>query len=111
MNCSTSTGGPIDRVNDRRAFLLPETVKEMTDISDYRILGGPVYGLYLTPISGSENKLSNITKGEYKDWAGVISRSVNLETFPLKWATLLGLDNECIFLSDHNRQEAATSSR
>jgi hypothetical protein len=92
---------------DRRALFLPETVKEMTDISDYRVLGGPVYGLYLTPISGSENKLGEITKGEYNGWAAVISRSVNLETFPLKWAVLLGLDNECIFLSDHNRQEAA----
>jgi len=92
---------------DRRALFLPETVKEMTDISDYRVLGGPVYGLYLTPISGSENKLGDITKGEYNGWAAVISRSVNLETFPLKWAVLLGLDNECIFLSDHNRQETA----
>ena len=96
---------------DRRALFVPETVKEMTDISDYRILGGPVYGLYLTPISGSENKLGDITKGEYNGWAGVISRSVNLETFPLKWAVLLGLDNECIFLSDHNREETAAAPR
>ncbi len=89
---------------DRRAILLPETVKTMSDISDYRILGGPVYGLYLTPISGSQNRLGDILKGEYKDWAPVISRTVNLETFPLRWGVLLGLENECIFLSDHNRQ-------
>ena len=89
---------------DRRALFVPDTVKALTDISDYRILGGPVYGLYMTPISGSENTLGDISKGEYKEWATVISRSVNLETFPLKWAVLLGLDNECVFLSDHNRQ-------
>jgi 4-amino-4-deoxy-L-arabinose transferase-like glycosyltransferase len=92
---------------DRRALFLPETVKAFTDISDYRILGGPVYGLYMTPISGSQNKLGDILKGEYKDWAIVISRTMNLETFPLKWAVLLGLENECIFLSDHNRQAAS----
>jgi hypothetical protein len=90
---------------DRRAVLVPETVKNMSDISDYRLLAGPVYGLYLTPISGSENRLGDILKGEYKEWAPVISRTVNLETFPLKWGILLGLENECIFLSDHNRQQ------
>jgi hypothetical protein len=89
---------------DRRALFVPETVKIFTDISDYRILGGPVYGLYLTPISGSQNTLGDILKGEYKDWAAVISRGMNLETFPLKWASLLGLENECIFLSDRNRE-------
>jgi hypothetical protein len=33
---------------------------------------------------------------------------VNLEQFPLKWATLLGLENECIFLSDHDREKVET---
>ncbi len=95
---------------DRRALYVPETIKEMTDISDYRILGGPVYGLYLTPISGSQNTLGDILKGEYSAWAPIISRTVNLETFPLKWGMLLGLENECIFLSDHNRQTESSSS-
>lgn len=95
---------------DRRALFVPDTVKLMTDISDYRILDGPVYGLYMTPISGSQNKLADIAKGEYKEWASVISRTMNLTTFPLKWGVLLGLDNECIFLSDHNRQPGAASS-
>lgn len=92
---------------DRRALLVPETVKAMSDISDYRILNGPVYGLYMTPISGSENRFGDILKGEYKEWQPVISRTMNLETFPLKWGILLGLENECIFLSDHNRQEGS----
>jgi len=95
---------------DRPALLLPETIKEMIDISDYRVLGGPVYGLYMTPISGSENKLGDITAGEYKAWAAVIFRGVNMETFPLKWVVPLGLDNQCIFFSDHNRQEATGAS-
>jgi hypothetical protein len=89
---------------DRRSLWVPETVKIMTDYNDYKILGGPVNGLYLTPVSGSQNTLGDILKGEYRDWSGVILRTVNIEKFPLKWATLLGLENECIFLSDHERQ-------
>ncbi len=93
---------------DRRSLWVPETVKTMTDFNDYKILGGPVNGLYLTPICGSQNTLGDILKGEYRDWSGVILRTLNLEKFPLKWATLLGLENECIFLSDHDRQHIPT---
>jgi hypothetical protein len=92
---------------DRRALWVPDTIKTFTDLSDYNVLGGPVNGLYLTPISGSQNKLADILKGEYKDWASTILRSMSLEKFPLKWGTLLGLENECIFLSDHDREHAA----
>lgn len=91
---------------DRRAVWLPETVRTFTDLSDYRTLGGPINGLYLTPISGSDANLRDILKGEYRDWAPLILRSVDLQKFPLKWATLLGLDNECVFFSDHDRQKA-----
>jgi hypothetical protein len=36
-------------------------------MSDYNVLGGKINALYLTPISGSGNMLSDILKGEYKD--------------------------------------------
>ena len=91
---------------DRRSLWVPDTLKTLTEFNDYNVLGGPVNGLYLTPVSGSQNTLGDILKGEYRDWATVILRGVNLEKFPLKWATLLGLDNECIFFSDHDRQHA-----
>lgn len=91
---------------DRRSLWLPETLHVFIDFSDYNILGGPLNGLYLTPISGTDSKLRDIVKGEYKDWAPVIQRTQVLETFPLKWNTVaLGLDNECIFLSDHDRSQ------
>ena len=91
---------------DRRSLWLPDTIRTFTDFGDYSVLGGPVSGLYLTPVSGTDNKLREIVKGEYKDWAPVIQRSQILEKFPLKWNTVaLGLDNECIFLSDHNRDQ------
>lgn len=88
---------------DRRALWLPETVKAMTEFSDYRTFGGPVNGLYLTPISGAQNTLSDIVHGEYKDWAGVILRTQEAQKFPLKAATALPIDNECIFFSDRER--------
>ena len=93
---------------DRRSLWVPETVKTMTDFNDYKILGGPVNGLYLTPICGSQNTLGDVLKGEYRDWSAVILRTMNLEKFPLKWAFLLGQGNECIFLSDHDRQHTPT---
>ena len=89
---------------NRRSLWLPETIHAFTDLNDYNVLGGPVNGVYLTPISGMDNKLRDIVRGEYKDWAPVIQRTQILEKFPLKWNTVaLGIDNECIFLSDHNR--------
>jgi 4-amino-4-deoxy-L-arabinose transferase-like glycosyltransferase len=91
---------------DRRAVWLPDTITTFTDLSDYNVLGGPVNGLYLTPISGTQNRLGDILTGEYKDWAGVILRNANLEKFPLKWGTMLGFENECLFLSDHDREHA-----
>jgi hypothetical protein len=91
---------------NRRSLWLPETMRVFSDLGDYQTLGGPVNGMYLTPVSGTDNKFRDIVKGEYKDWAQVIQRTQILEKFPLKWNTVaLGLDNECIFLSDHNREK------
>jgi 4-amino-4-deoxy-L-arabinose transferase-like glycosyltransferase len=89
---------------DRHSLWVPDTVKTFTEFSDYRVLGGPVNGLYFTPISGSQNNLRDILKGEYRDWGQVILRTFVLEKMPLKWAFLLGFENECIFFSDYDRQ-------
>jgi len=90
---------------NRRSVWLPENQATLGEFDDYKTFGAPVSGLYLTPISGSQNRLSDILKGEYREWASVILRSIDLQKFPLKWATLLGLDNECVFFSDHDRQK------
>jgi hypothetical protein len=92
---------------DRRSVWLPETIQAFTDLNDYGVLGGPVNGLYLTPVSGSQNKMSDVVKGDYKDWSQVILRTVDLQKFPLKWGTLLGIESECIFFSDHDRQKGS----
>jgi hypothetical protein len=91
---------------DRRSIWLPESIKTFNDLSDYNLLGGPINGVYLTPISGSQDKLGDILKGEYQDWAPIILQTAAIEKFPLKWGTYLGVGNECIFLSDHDREHA-----
>jgi hypothetical protein len=84
---------------------VPDSVKTLTDLSDYNVLGGPVNGLLLTPISGSQNKLGDVVGGEYKEWAPLIQRTHLIENLPLKSATLLG-DYDCLFFSDHDRSKA-----
>ena len=89
---------------DRRSILLPDTIKALTDLSDYNTLGGPALALYLTPISGADNKLRDITRGDYKEWSSVILQTPDLSKLPFKWGTLsLGPDKECVFLSDRDR--------
>jgi hypothetical protein len=93
---------------DRRSVWVPDTVKTLSELSDYNVLGAPINGLYMTPISGTQNTLRDIVKGEYQEWAQVIQHAQNPEKIPFKWGTLqLGLDNECIFLSDHDRSRTS----
>jgi hypothetical protein len=90
---------------DRRSLWLPESPKIFSDISDNNLLGTPINGLYLTPISGTANSFRDIVKGEYRNWAELIARYHPLNKFPLQWlSNTLGLENECIFLSDHDRE-------
>ena len=95
---------------DRRAVWLPDTISHYNELSDYKVLGGPINGMYLTPISGGQNKLHDILKGEYKDWAAVVLRSVDLQKFPLKWPALLGPESECVFFSDYDREKSSAES-
>jgi Dolichyl-phosphate-mannose-protein mannosyltransferase len=93
---------------DRPSLWVPDTMKNFTDFTDYNLIGAPVNALYLTPISGTGNTYGDIVKGEYHDWSSVIQRTVVLETFPLKWATVdVGLEKECVFFSDHDRHVPA----
>jgi hypothetical protein len=87
----------------RRSLWVPDTVKALTDLSDYGILGGPVNGLFLTPISGNQNKLSDILKGEYREWAPAILRTTGIEKFPLKVGTYLSIEEYLLF-SDRDRR-------
>lgn len=87
----------------RPTLLLPATSKQFITIHDYKYLGGPLNGLYLTPVSGNRPFISQIAKGEYREWATFIMRTADLTNFPLKYFTPLPVDNECVFYSNRDR--------
>jgi 4-amino-4-deoxy-L-arabinose transferase-like glycosyltransferase len=87
---------------NRKCLLLPDTVRAMNEVSDYGVLGSPIVGLYLTPVSGSEEFI-NLVKGSYREWGPVIMRTINLNEFLLKSFTPLPIDGECILYSDRDR--------
>ena len=87
---------------DRRSVWVPLTVESFLKMHDFDMLGGPLNGLYLTPVSGSENRLGDLLNGEYREWTPYIVRNANLEGFPLRWAIPLG-PQECVFFSNRDR--------
>ena len=87
----------------RLSLLIPATIDQFITIHDYKYLGGPVNGLYLTPVSGNRPFLSQIAKGDYAAWATFIMRTAELNRFPLQYFTPLPIDNECVFYSNRDR--------
>jgi len=87
----------------RLSLLLPATIPQFISIHDYKYLGGPVNGLYLTPVSGNRPFLSQVAKGDYAAWATFIMRTADLSRFPLQFFTPLPVDNECVFYSNRDR--------
>lgn len=85
------------------SLLLPATLKQFILMHDYKYLGGPINGLYLTPVSGNRPFLSQIAKGEYREWAPFIMRTADLTRFPLQYFTPLPINNECVFYSNRER--------
>ena len=88
---------------DRKSLLLPETVKDLSQASDFRTLGVPISGLYLTPITGNSPLFSSIYKGAYKGWAPLITRPPNATGFALPAYTPLPIEGECILFADRPR--------
>ncbi len=88
---------------DRKSLWLPMSIRDFISLNDYNQLKGQIVGLYLTPITGNRSFISEIVKGEYKDWAPFITRNVNTKDFPLKAVTPLPIDGECVYYSDRDR--------
>ena len=88
---------------DRKSLWIPMSVHDFMDLNDYNQLKGRIVGMYLTPITGNLPFISEIMKGEYKDWAPFITHNVNLKEFPLKAVTGLPIDGECVYYSDRDR--------
>ncbi len=88
---------------DRKTILLPDSPRTLTRISDYRVLGSPVKGLYLTPETGNQPMMSEIYKGAYRDWVGLITRPPNAQGFFLRYSVPLPINGECIIFADSER--------
>jgi hypothetical protein len=88
---------------DRKSLWLPMTVKAFIQLNDYDQLKGQIVGLYLTPVSGDVPFLSEISRGEYREWAAFILRAANLKEFPLHAFTPMPMDGECTYYSDRER--------
>ncbi|MDD5198281.1 MAG: glycosyltransferase family 39 protein [Terrimicrobiaceae bacterium] len=89
---------------NRKCLLLPDSPKTMVEISDYNVIGAPISGLYLTPITGDAKLLSEIAFGTYKQWGGIILRQPQSQrNFPLSVARPLPIDGKVILYSDRDR--------
>ena len=95
----------------RKSLLLPESVKDFSQASDYGLLGAPISGLYLTPITGNSALFSDIYKGIYKGWALLITRPPNVSGFALPVYTALPIEGECIIFADRDRWTKRESER
>ncbi|HEX4085709.1 MAG TPA: glycosyltransferase family 39 protein [Chthoniobacteraceae bacterium] len=90
---------------DRRSIWLPYDPQALQDLSDYQRLGGPVAGLYFTPISGTMNTLADLVNGEYRHWAAYIVRTINLKKSPYPIKTIMGM-TDCVLYMDTDRRQA-----
>jgi hypothetical protein len=88
---------------DRKSLWLPMTLKAFIQLNDYDQLKGQIVGLYLTPVSGDAPFVSEISRGEYREWAAFILRAANLKEFPLHAVTPMPMDGECTYYSDRER--------
>jgi len=88
---------------NRPSILLPQTIKDFNKLSDYRVLGSAIHGIYLTPVTGNQRLFGDIYKGAYTDWVFLITRPPNIQGFPLQFFTPLPIDGECIIFADRDR--------
>lgn len=88
---------------DRKTILLPDSPRTLTRISDYRVLGSPVKGLYLTPETGNQPMISEIYKGAYREWSRLITRPPDTQGFFLRYFVPLPINGECIIYADSER--------
>ena len=88
---------------NRPSILLPQTIKDFNKLSDYRVLGSAIHGIYLTPVTGNQRLFGDIYKGAYTDWVFLITRPPNVQGFPLQFFTPLPIDGECIIFADRDR--------
>lgn len=88
---------------DRRSLWVPATIPDYLKLDDWGVLKGRIVGLYLTPISGNAEFLTQLKKGEWAEWSPFIERTANLKNFPLKTVTPLDREKMLVFYADRDR--------
>ncbi|MGB8352390.1 MAG: glycosyltransferase family 39 protein [Chthoniobacteraceae bacterium] len=88
---------------DRKSLLIPVSISDFLNLYDYRELNGNLVGLYLTPVTGNKALVSDILKGDDKDWAPFVLRGVRSKDFPFQYSTPLPIDKECVFYCESDR--------
>jgi hypothetical protein len=97
--------------SDRKSVLIPWSRKRFYEYHDFQSLGGPIVGLYLTPITLDAKYSSDITLGEYQDWATLLlGLPQGFNDFPLQSHTQLA-NNRCLLLMDSDRWNEAEIAR
>ena len=86
---------------DRRALWLPMSVDELTEIGDFVAPKGLQF-MMLTPYLLDEKPQSEVLKGEYKGWVGLVHGQLP-GNFPLKAYTAIPPGTEQILLADRVR--------
>jgi hypothetical protein len=86
---------------DRRTLWLPMSVDEFYEINDFVAPKG-VQFLMLTPYLLDAKRESEIMKGEYKGWAGLIQGQLRSD-FPLKAYVPIPPEGQQILLADRAR--------
>jgi hypothetical protein len=94
---------------DRKSLLIPPSMTEFLTFYDWTEFNGNLVGLYLTPITGNKALVSEILKGEDKDWAPLVTRNVRFtKDFPFHAATAMPVDGECVFYCESDRWSQKT---
>lgn len=90
----------------RASLLLPESIEQFELIGSERLLGRPLVGIYLTPVSGDGRAYGDIVNGRYREWARFVLREVrpeDLRDWMLTSAINLPIDGGSIFFADRPR--------
>jgi hypothetical protein len=91
---------------NRMSLLLPESIEQFELISSEGLLGRPLVGLYLSPVSREGRAYADIVNGRYREWARFVLREVrpeDLRGWMLTSAVNLPIDGDAIFFADRPR--------
>lgn len=90
---------------DRRSLLIPSKMDDFMNFCDWTEFSDSLVGLYLTPITADKKFVSEVIKGEDKDWAPLVMRWINLEKpeFPFRHFTGMPYDGESVFYCKYDR--------